>query len=196
MESANSHSRRGQETELRNRLFRPILAGSCLLVLSARITSGATPNEELEKAMAEGNQERFEALLAQAGSDAKPVTTTRLVNGAAYFGREKMLDPLLAKGADFRAVDSDGWTALHCAALGGHPHIVARMLAMGLGVNDGIRSDGMTALALGAVRGHSDVVELLLAHHVQGQSALSLAASAGHGQISKLLAKSKPQERP
>ena len=69
-----------------------MLASSCLLVLTARITSGATPTEELEKAIEGGNQERFESLLAQAGSDAKPVITTRLVNGAAYFGVDHFTD--------------------------------------------------------------------------------------------------------
>jgi ankyrin repeat protein len=165
MESVNFRSRRGQEAEFPNLLFRSILAGACLLVASARITSGASVTAELEKAIEKGDQKLFESLLAQADPNAKTITTTPLLGAAAYFGREKMLDALLAKGADFRVVDGDGWTVLHYAALGGHPAIVARMLRMGLGVNDRVRSDGMTALAMAAVRGHTDLIRLLLALH-------------------------------
>lgn len=194
MESVNSRSRRGQEAELRNGLFRSVLAGTCLVFLMACVTSGATLTEDLEKAIMDGDQKHFESLLAQADPNAKTITTTPLIAGAAYFGREKMLDALLAKGADFRAVDSDGWTVLHYAALGGHKRIVSRMIAKGLGVNARIRSDGMTALGMAAVRGHTEVVQLLLAQHADpnipdfgGNTPLLHAAMRGRTETVRLL---------
>src|ERR1041385_7726576 len=101
MESATLCSRRSPEADPRHRLFRSILASACLLVVAARLTSAATLTEQLDKAIEEGNQQRFESLLAQVTHpNAKTETTTPLLCEAAYFGREKMFEALLAKGAD------------------------------------------------------------------------------------------------
>jgi ankyrin repeat protein len=195
METMNSRRHRGKDADFRNPRFGLILAGACLLVLTVRVASGATLTEDLDKAIVDGDQKRFELLLAQAPDpNAKTETTTPLIGDAAYFGREKMLESLLAKGADFRVVDGEGWTVLHYAALGGHPAIVARMIRMGLGVNDRIRSDGMTALAMAAVRGHTDVIRLLLAQHADlsipdfgGNTPLLHAALRGRTEAVRLL---------
>lgn len=191
----NSRSRRGQEADLRNGRLRSLLASGCLLVLTARLASGATVVEELDKAIVDGDQERFELLLAQGiDPNAKTITTTPLIGAAAYFGREMMLEALLAKGADFRIVDGEGWTVLHYAALGGHPRIVGRMIALGLNADARIRSDGMTPLAMAAVRGHDEVVQLLLAHHADvnipdlgGNTPLLHAAMRGRTATVRLL---------
>jgi ankyrin repeat protein len=73
----------------------------------------ATLTDQLEKAIEEGNQKRFDALLAQgADPNATDLTKTPLIGDAAYYARDRMFEALLAKGADFRAVDGDDWGEL------------------------------------------------------------------------------------
>ena len=45
------------------------------------------------------------------------------IAAAAYFGLEKTVRALLMSKADFRAVDKDGYNALHASALAGHANI-------------------------------------------------------------------------
>ena len=88
----------------------------------------------------------------------------------------------------------DGWTPLHCAALGGGREAVEMLLDAGASV-DPTDKDGATPLLIAAVLGHTDVTKLLLergadatAKDNEGHCPLSVAERQGHRDLVRLLA--------
>ena len=57
--------------------------------------------------------------------------------------------------------DSDGYTALMCAAIDGHERVVELLLQRGAEI-DQQDSDGVTALMIAALYGHERVIDMLL----------------------------------
>eukprot|EP00929_Paragymnodinium_shiwhaense_P093472 TRINITY_DN5362_c0_g1_i3.p1 TRINITY_DN5362_c0_g1~~TRINITY_DN5362_c0_g1_i3.p1 ORF type:complete len:291 (-),score=41.09 TRINITY_DN5362_c0_g1_i3:326-1198(-) len=97
-----------------------------------------------------------------------------------------LVDKLAAMGADLKAVDGSGATALHVAALHGHRQIVDRLIQGRAAVST--RDElGWTPLHVAAGRGHSIAVELLLkvdisltcAHDVDGHIPRDLVVLPG-----------------
>lgn len=82
---------------------------------------------------------------------------------AASKGDAALARSLLAGGADVRAKDRFGNTALIYAALGGHTEVVRLLLESGA---DPLAANqiGMTAPKLAAAHGHSEIVELFESH--------------------------------
>jgi ankyrin repeat protein len=121
------------------------------------------------------------ALLLKQGADpnVRDSVTQPAITAASYFGLEKTVQALLARNADFRAVDNDGASALHAAAIGGHAGIVRLLLDRGLRVNEPARVDGMTPMAYAAVRGHLSVMRVLL----ERQADVNLADSGGNSPL-------------
>ena len=115
---------------------------------------------------------------------------------AAFFRRPEVVDFLIAKGADVKAVAKNAMqvTALHSAvADGGHSRIAKALVAAGADVNVKQRH-GWTPLHGAAHSGDREVVELLLAHgadpdvkHQEGKTALDLAREKGHADVVALL---------
>ena len=100
---------------------------------------------------------------------------------------------LLEKGADAEAAQTDGATALMCAAVGGHEAVAQLLLQHGADVA-AARNDGFTALMCAAEGGHETVAQLLLQHGADvaaarndGFTALMSAAEGGHEAIAQLL---------
>ena len=100
---------------------------------------------------------------------------------------------LLEQGADVRAAEDDGLTALMCAAHGGHEAVAELLLQHGADVA-AARHDGFTALMRAAFGGHEAVAQLLLQHGADvaaarhnGLTALMLAAAGGHEAVAELL---------
>ena len=100
---------------------------------------------------------------------------------------------LLEKGADVRAANHDGVTALMLAAEGGHEAVAQLLLQHGADVA-AASNDGATALMLAAQGGHEAVAQLLLQHGADvaaasndGATALMLAAQGGHEAVAQLL---------
>ena len=115
---------------------------------------------------------------------------------AAFFRRPEVVDYLIAKGADVKAVAKNAMqvTALHSAvANGGDSRIARALVAAGADVNAKQRH-GWTPLHGAAHSGDRELVELLLsrgadpeAKHDEGKTALDLARENGHAEVVALL---------
>ena len=104
-----------------------------------------------------------------------------------------MANLLLEQGADVRAAEDDGSTALMSAALGGHEAVAQLLLQHGADVA-AANNDGLTALMCAAGGGHEAVAQLLLQHGADvkaagsnGATALMCAAEGGHEAVAQLL---------
>lgn len=104
---------------------------------------------------------------------------------AARSGDADLVAALLDQGADARAAEPDGTTALHWAARGASPDAVERLLAAGADPEQANRY-GITPLALAAESGEPAVVGALLAAGADpntatpaGETVLMVAARTG-----------------
>ena len=111
----------------------------------------------------------------------------------AWEGDAAVVELLLAAGADVKAKNNIGWTALHYAATRGYAAVAELLLAAGADV-DAKSEYGSTALHFAAARGYDDVVELLLvagadveAKSNTGWTALHYAAQEGHAAVVELI---------
>ena len=101
---------------------------------------------------------------------------------------------LMEQGADVRAADNFGSTALMCAARGGHEAVAQLLLQHGANVA-AANNFGSTALMFAAQGGHEAVAQLLLQHGADvaaaasndGGTALMCAALEGHEAVAQLL---------
>lgn len=84
------------------------------------------------------------------------------VHVAAKFGLAKMINVLLALGADVSLVDENDWTALHYAAQRGHQSAVLLLLHAGADVNARSAVDLCTPLHLASLNGHVGCVKAIL----------------------------------
>jgi hypothetical protein len=112
---------------------------------------------------------------------------------AASSGHEAVVRLLLENGADVKAKNINGRTALHEAAGVGHDAVVQQLLENGADVK-AKGNNGWTALHGAAGGGHEAVVRLLLengadvkAKNNYGRTALHEAAGAGHEAVVRLL---------
>lgn len=120
-----------------------------------------------------------------------PGTTARAENGetplmrAARRGEDRVVEALLAHGADACALDDDGNGTLWFASLCGAPATMRRLVQAGAPV-DHANDDGITCLMQAAASGWVEVVDLLLALGAttrisapDGRSAFDMAADRG-----------------
>jgi len=91
--------------------------------------------------------------------------------------------------------DDEGWIALHCAALEGHPDAVALLIDKGSDVN-AQENSGETPLHWAAGMGHEDVVGLLIARgadvnaqNISGETPLHWAGKKEPGELTRLIGK-------
>ncbi len=112
---------------------------------------------------------------------------------AAYWGMDKVLSRLLAKGMDIDTKDSYGATALHVAAKHGYESVV-RLLLQNEATINAENENGETALYWAARNGHTSVVELLVTKKAnvmtkdnEGWSALDWAVIGEKNDVVKVL---------
>jgi hypothetical protein len=110
---------------------------------------------------------------------------------AAEGGDGAVVRLLLAKGADAKAGNRAGWTALHAAALAGDRDGAEALLAQGADVNARDTLQGRTPLLWAAAGGRSDLVKLFLdrggdanaRESFKGTTALICAAASERGDV-------------
>lgn len=155
------------------------------------------PALDLYEAAALGDLDRVVTLVeAEPSAIDRPAPDGRTALGlAAFFGRQAVVDWLLARGADATppAMGPTALPPLHAAAVGRHLGIARALLAHGA-VPDAPRHGGYTALHAAARNGHLELIALLLEHGADphraaadGATALSLARAAGHARAVTLL---------
>ena len=113
---------------------------------------------------------------------------TALIEVATRTGDDlQLLDTLLRKGANPRAIDANGMTAMMAASLGGHVDAVRRL------VNRDVRSLDK-ALMLASATGHTHCMDVVIARGAyvncrshDTRTPLMLAAAKGHQQAVALL---------
>ncbi len=117
-----------------------------------------------------------------------PTRNENLITAAKEGNNEKVIE-LLKSGADPKAKDNNGDTALHWAAECGHAAVVKSLLEAGADL-EASSHYGNTALILAAFEGHAAVVKLLLARGAavneagdNGVTALHWAADRGHAAV-------------
>ena len=128
------------------------------------------------------------------GSSRKPAEGTVLLCEAIRAGDADLAKSLLADCTDLNALDRDGSSPLHCAAVGGYLDIARLLIDAGAKVDVlGWRDEGLvgghkyTPLHYAAEQGHPDVVRVLIAAGAGvnarskfGRTPLWLAVIGGH----------------
>lgn len=117
---------------------------------------------------------------------------------AAFFGRDAIVDELLARGAPVHAASRNrtfarGVRPIHSAAARGRASIVLKLLESGADMN-ARDDDGNTALMSAAANGTAELVQILVAagadrsiRNNMGQSAADLARARSHGALADRL---------
>ncbi|MDD4889230.1 MAG: ankyrin repeat domain-containing protein [Phycisphaerae bacterium] len=133
------------------------------------IDAGADPEVStffgtpLEAAVRNGREEVVEILLSRNGGAKLPsIPTPRdpLLRDAALHGRQKIVELLVAHGADVNEVNRDGQTPLAGAAWNGHQATVEFLLARGANINARDRF-GYTALKCARQQYHNQIANIL-----------------------------------
>ncbi len=120
-----------------------------------------------------------------------------LINIASLLGEKAIVAQLLDKGADLKATDNLGNTALHRAASKGQLETIELLISQGSNI-DAINNKKQTALYIAASNGQLKVVDYLLKKGADSSiiadnetSALSKAITNGHTESAMILTKAK-----
>jgi len=134
---------------------------------------------------------------AQAATDDNRLRRDLALIAAAGRGELPTLEKLLSEGADVRAKDANGRTALNNAAYGNHVDAFRRLLAAGSSVNERDHVPS-SPLMTASVRGYIEIVRLALVAGADvnsinqyGGNALIPACHYGHVEVVRELLKTK-----
>lgn len=142
-------------------------------------------NKNLLTEARKGNLSEVKDLLSKgADINAKGIVGwTPLMNATIADNGKEVFDFLIENGADLKAVNNNGGTFLHTAALKGSIYAIETALNAGIDINFQ-NTEGSTALILAAIANKKEFVEALLNNNAdiniqnkKGNTALILAAS-------------------
>lgn len=105
-----------------------------------------------------------------------------LLGMAGASGDARLTELLLERGADVRAANAHGWTALHQAAYANRPDLARRLLAAGASASTSARGDGGTPLVVALFWGHQEVAAVLAAVSLEPGN-LRVAAGLGRAEL-------------
>jgi ankyrin repeat protein len=97
-------------------------------------------------------------------------------------GDERLVELLLARGADPTRGNAHAWTPLHSAGYGNHPQMARTLLAAGARPDVFARGDGGTPLVVALFWGHREVAEVLAEHGLHPGN-LRVAAGLGRAEL-------------
>ncbi len=141
-------------------MFRIALA--LVFFLSGHTIAFANP---LHDAARDGDVEKVSGLIDQGVAMDVPGDNgeTPLIL-AILGGQPAVVDLLIERGADIRARNSGGFTALHAAAYVGDADTASKLLGTGANVNDQENKAGVTPLSVAAEQGHVEMTRVLVEH--------------------------------
>ena len=141
-------------------MFRTALA--LVFFLSGHTIAFANP---LHDAARDGDVEKVSGLIDQGVAMDVPGDNgeTPLIL-AILGGQPAVVDLLIEKGADLRARNSGGFTALHAAAYVGDVDTASKLLGKGAIVNDQENKAEVTPLSVAAEEGHVEMARVLVEH--------------------------------
>lgn len=164
-------------------------------VLIAQFSASVLASEPLFRAIEQHDEAAALALVQgrQGGLEARNARGDTALHRAVETGLRRLVEALLARGADAHARTTNGESALHLAAL--HPEPAFADLLLAAGADPRARNaDGESPLHWAALSGHIVVAQRLLARGadarqktVKGHSARDYARREGHPEIARLL---------
>ena len=151
----------------------------------------------LAEACAAGEIERVERLLATGESavDGYSGDGWTPLHLAAFFGHARIVELLLAHGADTmaRSINANGNTPLHAALAGNHKFVAGLLLGHGADIN-AVDAAGWRPLHIATANNNIDAIKALIAEGAdvhaangEGKSALALAQEKNLREASALL---------
>lgn len=164
---------------------------TALVLLTAGVSFGASPDLRLIDAVKRGDKAAIGALLHQgADRNAAEADGATALHWAAYQDDSEAVRLLLAAGANVKAANRYGVTPLTLACVTGSGAVVEQLLVAGADPNTTLPG-GETALMTAARTGRLPAVKALLARGAnvhareerRGQTALMWAAGEGHAEV-------------
>jgi ankyrin repeat protein len=175
------------------------MASKLIIVLTALLLAAVTTRSQNQPAGFQDILRKGDVATLAAALDKDPSLTDRRdrqggtpLFWAAVYGRQAIVELLLARGADPRSSSALG-TVLHGAIAGGNPEVIRLLVATGADANGGGEA-GIPPLVMAVRRGRLPVIETLLDAGAStggidrmGNTALLMAASYGLEPVVRLL---------
>jgi ankyrin repeat protein len=175
--------------------MRAATIGAFVLVCSAGLQAGQTPDRRVVEAAKSGNDAAVVSLLQQkADVNVPEADGTTALSWAVRQDDVEMVERLIRAGANVKTANRYGVSPLYLASLNGNASIIVKLLKAGAGANDAV-TEGETALMTASRSGHLAAVKVLLEggaaidarENWRGQTALMWASAEGHPDVIKEL---------